>query len=105
MIFFNKVHDQDIPGKNLLVPLALLALLTGIGVSFALRYRDRATFWRDRATRLLVPLLFGVLVIVPPMVLLEYASFPLLDKCSGSRLSHRSSTAQFSWLSSPWPQD
>ena len=36
MIFFSKALDQDIPGKNLLAPLALLAVLTGIGVSFAI---------------------------------------------------------------------
>ena len=36
MIFFSKAHDQNILGKNLLLPLALLALLTGIGVSFAI---------------------------------------------------------------------
>jgi Ni/Fe-hydrogenase subunit HybB-like protein len=36
MIFFSKSDNQDIPGKNLLLPLALLALLTGIGVSFAI---------------------------------------------------------------------
>lgn len=36
MIFFSKASDQDIPGKNLFVPIALLALLTGIGISFAI---------------------------------------------------------------------
>lgn len=51
--------------------LALLFLISGVGVCFALRHRDRAGFWRERAIRLLVPLLFGVLVIVPPMVYLE----------------------------------
>jgi molybdopterin-containing oxidoreductase family membrane subunit len=36
MIFFSNAHDPDVQGKNLLVPLALLAVLTGIGVSFAI---------------------------------------------------------------------
>ncbi|KAB2890322.1 MAG: hypothetical protein F9K32_09135 [Desulfobulbaceae bacterium] len=36
MIFFSKASDQDIPGKNLFVPIALLALFTGIGISFAI---------------------------------------------------------------------
>jgi len=51
--------------------LALLFLISGVGVSFALRHRNRAQFMRDRAVRLLVPLIFGVLVIVPPMIFLE----------------------------------
>ena len=51
--------------------LALLFLISGVGVSFALRYRSKAQFMRDRAVRLLVPLVFGVLVIVPPMIFLE----------------------------------
>jgi hypothetical protein len=51
--------------------LALLFLISGVGVSFALRHRDRVRFWRNRAVRLLVPLVFGVLVIVPPMVFFE----------------------------------
>ena len=51
--------------------LALLFLISGVGVCFALRYRSGAGFMRDRAIRLLVPLAFGMLVLVPPMVFLE----------------------------------
>lgn len=51
--------------------LALLFLISGVGVSFALRHRDKAQFMRDRTARLLVPLVFGILVIVPPMIFLE----------------------------------
>jgi len=51
--------------------LALLFLISGVGVSFALRRRNRVQFMRDRAVRLLVPLVFGILVIVPPMIFLE----------------------------------
>jgi len=51
--------------------LALLFLISGVGVSFALRHRNKAQFMRDRAVRLLVPLVFGILVIVPPMIFLE----------------------------------
>ncbi len=36
MIFFSKVHDENVFGKNLLPPLLLLALLTAVGVMFAL---------------------------------------------------------------------
>ncbi len=51
--------------------LSLLFLVSGVGVCFALRRRGRTEFFRDRAVRLLVPFLFGVLVIVPPMIFLE----------------------------------
>ena len=51
--------------------LSLLFLVSGVGVCFALRHRSRAEFLRDRAVRLLVPFVFGVLVIVPPMIFLE----------------------------------
>jgi len=51
--------------------LALLFLISGVGVSFALRHRNKAQFMRDRAVRLIVPLVFGILVIVPPMIFLE----------------------------------
>jgi len=51
--------------------LALLFLISGVGVAFALRHRNKTSFMRDRAVRLLVPLVFGVLVIVPPMIYLE----------------------------------
>jgi len=36
MIFFTKAQDPNIPGKNLLPPLVFLALLVGVGLSFAL---------------------------------------------------------------------
>ena len=51
--------------------LGLLFIVSGIGVSYALGKRDRAAFFRERAQRLLVPLVFGILVVVPPMVYLE----------------------------------
>lgn len=51
--------------------LALLFMVAGMGVYFALRHRNRSAFLRERASRLLVPLVFGVLVVVPPMVFLE----------------------------------
>ncbi len=51
--------------------LALLFLISGVGVRFALKHRDSRQFLRDRTQRLLPPLAFGVLVLVPPMVFLE----------------------------------
>lgn len=54
--------------------LSLLFLVSGVGVCFALRHRSRAQFFRDRAVWLVVPFLFGVLVIVPPMTFSKNAS-------------------------------
>jgi peptidoglycan/LPS O-acetylase OafA/YrhL len=51
--------------------LALLFLISGVGVRFALKHRDGRQFMRDRSVRLLAPLAFGILVLVPPMVYLE----------------------------------
>ncbi len=59
--------------------LSLLFLVSGAGVYFALRRRDRSAFLRERARRLLVPLLFGVLVVVPPMVYLEKRFIGAID--------------------------
>ncbi len=51
--------------------LALLFFVSGCGVSFALRHRDKSRFLRERSARLLPPLLFGICVLVPFMVYLE----------------------------------
>ena len=51
--------------------LGLLFLVSGMGVRFALATRDNKEFLGERARRLLIPLLFGIIVIVPPMVFLE----------------------------------
>jgi len=51
--------------------LALLFLISGVGVAFALKRRNGMQFMRERAVRLLVPFAFGIFVIVPPMIFLE----------------------------------
>ena len=51
--------------------LSLLFLVSGCGVAYARRKRGGMAFVRERSVRLLVPLVFGVFVIVPPMVYLE----------------------------------
>jgi glucan biosynthesis protein C len=51
--------------------MPLLFLLAGVGTFFAFRGRDARAYARERVQRLLVPLLFGVLVIVPPQVYVE----------------------------------
>jgi len=51
--------------------LSLLFLVSGMGVCFALRRRSTREFLFNRVHRLVVPLIFGVLVLVPPMVWME----------------------------------
>ncbi len=51
--------------------LSLLFLVSGMGVRFALRHRSAGAYLRDRCRRLLIPLAFGIAVLVPPMVYLE----------------------------------
>jgi glucans biosynthesis protein C len=46
--------------------MPLLFLLAGASTWFALGFRSSGQYTQERFTRLLVPLLFGVLVIVPP---------------------------------------
>jgi surface polysaccharide O-acyltransferase-like enzyme len=51
--------------------MSLLFLISGAGVYFALGRRSSGRFLTDRHKRLLLPLLFGMLVIVPPQIYFE----------------------------------
>ncbi|MEM7675191.1 MAG: acyltransferase family protein, partial [Myxococcota bacterium] len=59
--------------------MPLLFLISGMGTAFALGTRSGTTFIRQRARRLLIPLLFGMFVVVPPQIYVErfddHASF------------------------------
>jgi glucan biosynthesis protein C len=48
--------------------LPLLFMISGMGVAFAFRKRTGMEFMLERTRRLLLPLLFGVLVFVPPQI-------------------------------------
>jgi surface polysaccharide O-acyltransferase-like enzyme len=65
--------DAIEPYMNLSSPwrLGLLFLVSGVASSFMLARLPAARFARQRSTRLLVPLLFGILVIVPPQSYFE----------------------------------
>jgi hypothetical protein len=54
--------------------MPVLFLISGIGTGFALGFRSPGTYLRERAKRLLVPLIFGIFVIVPPQIYLERAA-------------------------------
>lgn len=51
--------------------LGLLFFVAGAGASLMLRKFDTASFLRRRSLRLLVPLVFGMLVVVPPQAYFE----------------------------------
>jgi len=59
MIFFNRWR------------LPLLFFISGAGVYFSLRRRSYGRFAAERVQRLLVPLVFGILVVVPPQIYFE----------------------------------
>ncbi len=73
--------------------LASLFLISGMGTRFALAKRSRGQYVRERVKRLLLPLIFGMLVIIPPQVYVErmayggydgsYISFWFHDAFSG----------------------
>lgn len=51
--------------------MPLLFLISGIGTSFALRRRTAREYVAERTRRLLVPVVFGILVVVPPQIYIE----------------------------------
>jgi hypothetical protein len=59
MIFFNRWR------------LPLLFFISGAGVAFSLRRRSFSQFAGERTARLLLPLVFGMFVIVPPQIYFE----------------------------------
>lgn len=55
--------------------LPLLFVISGMGTFYALGSRSAGQFTAERFTRLMVPLLFGMLVIVPPQVYIERLAY------------------------------
>lgn len=51
--------------------MPLLMVVAGAGTALALRRRSVGRFAGERARRLLIPLLFGILVLVPPQIYIE----------------------------------
>lgn len=51
--------------------LPILFVISGMGTYYAYAFRSPGQYTRERLRRLLIPLLFGMLVIVPPQVYLE----------------------------------
>ncbi len=55
--------------------MPLLFLLAGASTFFALSFRSAGEYLKERFIRLLVPLIFGILVIVPPQLYIEILGF------------------------------
>ncbi|WP_224996196.1 acyltransferase [Cesiribacter sp. SM1] len=51
--------------------MSLIFLISGVGVYLAMGFRDSLTFAKDRFKRILLPLLAGMLLVVPPQVYVE----------------------------------
>ncbi len=51
--------------------MPLFFLLAGISTYYALDFRTGKTFAKERVKRLLIPLIFGILIVVPPQVYYE----------------------------------
>lgn len=51
--------------------LPLLFIISGMGVYFAFSHRKVNGFIKERSTRLLLPLVFGMLVVIPPQIYFE----------------------------------
>lgn len=77
--------------------MPLLFLLSGVVVAFLLRHRSPAAFAWSRTLRLGLPLLVGMLVVVPPQTWLQAMSNGAFDGGYGAFLQ-----AYFSF--SPWPE-
>lgn len=51
--------------------MALLFLISGVGTAYALGFRPARRYLAERGRRLLVPLAFGILAVVPPQIYVE----------------------------------
>ena len=55
--------------------MGLLFLLAGASTLFAMRFRSAKKYLIERLKRLVIPLIFGILVIVPPQLYIEILGF------------------------------
>lgn len=55
--------------------LAILFVISGMGTCYALAHRTQGSYIKERLVRLGIPLLFGMLIIVPPQVYLERVAY------------------------------
>ena len=68
--------------------MPLLFVVAGMGIWYSLRSRSPAAFAGERILRLFVPLVFGVLVIVPPQVWIRLRADPSYNETYWQFLPH-----------------
>jgi glucan biosynthesis protein C len=56
--------------------MPLLFMIAGASTWFALEFRTVRQYLRDRFTRLVIPTVFGVTVLIPPMIYMQYLGEP-----------------------------
>ena len=105
----NAVENQGIEIFNRVLDLwqmPMFFLVAGAAVWFSMGSRGAGAFARERVSRLLIPLIFGILVLVPPQVYLErlfdgdfsgsfWAWYP--HTFQGAYSNGDASTGNFSW--------
>ncbi len=75
----DQVSNPFIMGINAFIYLwhmPLFMFLAGIGSSYALQFRSGATYLIERFRRLVFPLIFGILVLIPPLTYLRMFGDP-----------------------------
>ncbi len=77
--------------------LPLLFFVSGVGTCFALRRRTGGAFVRGRLRRLLLPLVAGILLVIPPQVYLERQHHGLRDGSYVAFYPHFFEAGTFTW--------
>lgn len=67
--------------------MPLLFVIAGVGIWYSLGTRTTGSLARERVGRLLVPLVFGVVVVVPPQIWTRLRGRPLYDESYGDFLA------------------
>jgi len=77
--------------------MPLIFAISGASIFFALRPQGGARFLRERASRLLVPLLIGILVLAPPQVYFDRLTHHQFSGTFFEFIPHFFEPANFSW--------
>ena len=82
--------------------LALLFFISGVGTSIALQFKGNAVFIKERFKRLFIPLVFGILVVVPPQIYFERLSQGFVFDSFGSFYLQSFSTGLYPYGNISW---
>ena len=82
--------------------LALLFFISGVGTSIVLQFRGNSIFIKERLKRLLIPLVFGILIVVPPQIYFERLSQGFVFESFGSFYLQSFSTGLYPYGNISW---